>query len=81
MRKLAVSSGHRDYPIGNSGDTHLNYHYDDAERLSYVTDAENHETHYAYDDAGNLTSVTDANNHATSYTYSLVSQELFLSCC
>jgi YD repeat-containing protein len=57
------------------------YHYDNAERLSYVTDAENHDTHYAYDNAGNLTSVTDANSHTTTYTYSLVSQELFLSCC
>jgi len=53
----------------DENDKTTTYHYDNAERLSYVTDAENHETHYAYDDAGNLTSVTDANSHATSYTY------------
>jgi RHS repeat-associated protein len=45
------------------------YAYDDADRLTSVTDAANHATSYAYDTENNLTSITDANNNQTQFTY------------
>jgi YD repeat-containing protein len=45
------------------------YAYDDADRLTSVTDAAQHLTQYAYDNENNLSSITDANNHATNFVY------------
>jgi len=45
------------------------YVYDDADRLTSVTDAANHVTTYAYDTEDNLTSILDANGHSTFFTY------------
>jgi uncharacterized protein RhaS with RHS repeats len=43
------------------------YAYDDAERLTSVTDAASAaDDPVAYDDENNLCSITDANNHAAS---------------
>ena len=38
------------------------YAYDDANRLTSVTDAASHVTYYAYDTENNLTSIPDANS-------------------
>jgi len=45
--------------------------YDDAGRLTAVTDAKGGITSYGYDPRGNRTSVTDANGHTTSFEYDL----------
>jgi RHS repeat-associated protein len=45
------------------------YTYDDADRLTAVTDAAQNPTQYAYDTENNLLSITDANGHQTSFTY------------
>jgi RHS repeat-associated protein len=45
------------------------YAYDDADRLTSVTDAANNVTQYSYDTENNLLSITDANNHVTSFLY------------
>ncbi|MGA8367911.1 MAG: hypothetical protein ACLQMT_13380 [Candidatus Acidiferrales bacterium] len=47
----------------------VSYAYDDADRLTSVTDAANNTTQYAYDTENNLTSITDANGHATTFYY------------
>ncbi len=46
------------------------YAYDDADRLTSVTDAATpgNVTTYGYDTESNLTSIQDANNHTTSFT-------------
>jgi RHS repeat-associated protein len=43
------------------------YTYDDADRLTAVTDPASHTTQYAYDTEDNLLSITDANNHTTQF--------------
>jgi len=45
------------------------YAYDDADRVTSVTDAAHNVTQYAYDDENNLSSITDANSHATGFQY------------
>jgi YD repeat-containing protein len=47
------------------------YAYDDADRLTTMTDAATpgNVTTYGYDTESNLTSIQDANNHTTSFTY------------
>ena len=45
------------------------YAYDDADRLTSVTDAVLNVTHYAYDLENNLLSITDAAQHTTSFVY------------
>ncbi len=47
------------------------YAYDDADRLTTVTDAATpgNVTTYGYDTENNLTSIQDANLHTTSFTY------------
>ena len=45
------------------------YTYDDADRLTAVTDPASHATTYTYDTENNLKSITDANGHATSFAY------------
>jgi RHS repeat-associated protein len=57
---------HRSCP-GSTGVTL--YTYDDAGRLSTVTDPEGHVTRYAYDGSGNRTAVTDPNGNVVSTSY------------
>ena len=45
------------------------YVYDDADRLTSVTDAAQNSTQYAYDTENNLLSITDAKGHTTSFQY------------
>ncbi|MFZ3200418.1 MAG: RHS repeat-associated core domain-containing protein [Candidatus Acidiferrales bacterium] len=47
----------------------VSYAYDDADRLTSVTDAASNVTQYTYDTENNLLSITDANGHATSFYY------------
>jgi RHS repeat-associated protein len=57
------SSSSGDFPSKNT------YAYDDADRLTSVTDAALNVTHYAYDLENNLSSITDAAQHTTSFVY------------
>ena len=43
--------------------------YDDADRLTSVTDPAGNVTQYIYDTENNLLSITDANGHSTTFTY------------
>jgi YD repeat-containing protein len=43
--------------------------YDDADRLTSVTDLASNTTQYVYDTENNLLSITDANGHATHFSY------------
>jgi len=45
------------------------YGYDDADRLTSVTDAAGNVTIYGYDTENNLVDITDAANHDTHFTY------------
>jgi YD repeat-containing protein len=60
-----------------------NYGYNSYGDMTSVTDPQNHVTTYDYGTDGKhlLYHITDPLGHITTFTYSLVSQELFLSCC
>ena len=48
---------------------HNHARYDEAERLTSVTDAASHATNYGYNTESNLTSITDANGNETMFSY------------
>ena len=56
-------------PVPTPADYTTTYTYDDADRLTEVTDALGHATTTPTMPVGNRTSVTDANGHATAYSY------------
>jgi len=52
-----------------TGGDGLRYAYDDAGRLTSITDYDDSVLTYGYDDAGNITSMNDYHSNETTYTY------------
>ena len=60
---------HRSISATDQNNKTVTYTYDDADRLTAVTDPANNITQYGYDTEGNLTSITDGNQHTTNFAY------------